>query len=118
MSCRVTATFTPDGGSFFVATKLATDDMLPLRLDLGDRPDRSELAFATDLDRHRLIAAFEMIRTYTHTDLPTLDAADALGKQFVESYKHHFGFPDYNPFAEPSDDDEDDTEEAASPDNG
>jgi hypothetical protein len=96
----------PDGGVFFIFTKTATEGYAPDRLHLGELPDRSELGFATDLDRNRLIAAFEMIRTYTHTDLPTLDAAEALGKQFVETYKQHFGFPDFDPFAGPTPDDD------------
>ncbi len=97
----------PDGGVFFIFTKIATDGYSPDRLHLGELPDRSELGFATDLDRDRLIAAFEMIRTYTHTDLPDLDTADALGKTFTDTYKHLFGFPDFDPFAGPTPDDDD-----------
>jgi hypothetical protein len=98
----------PDGGVFFILTKTATEGYAPDRLHLGELPDRSELGFATDLDRNRLIAAFEMIRTYTHTDLPTLDAADALGQQFIQTYKQYFGFPDFDPFAGPTPGDEKD----------
>jgi hypothetical protein len=97
----------PDGGTFFVFAKPATDRYAPDLLHLGELPDRSELGFATDLDRNRLIAAFEMIRTYTHTDLPTLEAAEALHDRFVETYRHHFGFPGFDPFAGPTPDDDD-----------
>ena len=49
-----------------------------------------------------------MIRIYTHTDLPDLDTALALDTTFVETYKHHFGFSDFDPFAGPTPDDDDD----------
>jgi hypothetical protein len=96
------------GGVFFVIAKQATEGYAPDRLHLGELPDRSELGFATDIDRNRLISAFEMIRTYTHTELPTLEAAEALHAEFVGKYKDHFGFPDYNPFAQSDDDDDED----------
>jgi hypothetical protein len=106
---RVTIQPEREGGVFFIGTKRATDNYAPDLLHLGELPDRSELGFATDLDCNRLIAAFEMIRTYTHTDLPTLDDAEALDRQFVETYKHLFGFPDFDPFAGPTPDDDEDT---------
>lgn len=105
------------GGVFFVLAKQKTEGYAPERLHLGELPDRSELGFATDIDRDRLIAAFEMIRTYTHADLATLDAAEDLHHQFAAAYKKHFGFPDYDPFSEPPDN-EDDAEGPASPDKG
>lgn len=105
----------PEGGVFFIFTKTATEGYAPDRLHLGELPDRSELGFATDLDRSRLIAAFEMIRTYTHTELPTLDDADALGQTFVKTYKQHFGFPDFDPFSSASSDDKDDTNSSSEP---
>jgi hypothetical protein len=97
----------PDGGTFFIFTKPATEGYTQDRLPLGELPDRSELGFATDIERNRLIAAFDMIRTYTHTDLATLDDAEALGRTFVAMYKQHFGFPDFDPFAGPTPDDDD-----------
>jgi hypothetical protein len=105
---RVTIQPEANGGVFFIGTKHATDHYAPDLLHLGELPDRSELGFATDLDRNRLIAAFEMIRTYTHTDLPTLDGAEAMDRQFVDTYKRHFGFADFDPFAESTPDDDND----------
>jgi hypothetical protein len=105
---RVTIQPETSGGVFFIAPKPATEHYAPDLLHLGELPDRSELSFATDLDRNRLIAAFDMIRIYTHTDLPSLDAATALDQQFVATYQHLFGFPDFEPFAGPTPDDDDD----------
>jgi hypothetical protein len=104
---RVTIQPETTGGVFFIATKPATEHYAPDLLHLGERPDRSELGFAADLDRNRLIAACDMIRIYTHTDLPDIAAAEALDRHFVETYKHLFGFPDFDPFSGPSPDDND-----------
>lgn len=70
-----------------------------------------ELGFATDLDPARLTAAFEIIRAFIRANLTEDGAAQALEKHLVETYHHHFGFDDFDPFEDrlgrtPPDDDE------------
>lgn len=73
----------------------------------GYLPDRTELMIVTDLDPNRLIAAFAMIRAYSHADIPDLEAGAALEKRFIATHRHHFGFADFDPFAGPAPDDDD-----------
>ncbi len=68
------------------------------REDDNDWPDRTELSLPTDLDKDRLIAAFEMIRSYVRADLPDFDATTVLQAEFIRNYRHVFRFDDYDPF--------------------
>lgn len=102
---RIRLSTCPEGGSFAVFDKVGDEEYTPenafhesLR-PTGYLPDRTELNITTDLDANRLIAAFEMIRAYTHADIPNYQAALALDKQFIASYRHFFGFTDIDPFA-------------------
>jgi hypothetical protein len=73
----------PDGQGFGLFWKWADEDFKPERAihacrnPLGYLPDRTELSIATDLDRNRLTALFELIRAYTKADLPDREAAEA-----------------------------------------
>lgn len=85
------------GGSFAILDKVGDDEYTPenafhgLLQPTGYLPDRTEFGIATDFDPNRLIAAFEMIRAYTHADIPNYKAGFALDKQFIASFQHLFG---------------------------
>jgi len=102
---RISAHPEHDGGTFYLITKYGDEDFNPSKGDLDAWPDRSQLGFPTDLQRDRLIACFEIIRAYTHADLPTLETVEDLNQMLVEKYNHVFGFPDFDPFAAPDYDD-------------
>jgi hypothetical protein len=103
-SRRVSVHPEPDGGMFLITAKPQMDGYAPDRIHAGYLPDRSHLSFASNIERGRLIAVFEMINTYTHAPLATLAMAEQLNDQFVGTYRHIFGFPDFDPFAGPSSD--------------
>lgn len=111
---RISISVCPRGGAFGLFTKYADDGYMPehgmhaLLRPTGYLPDRTELMIVTDLDPDRLIAVFAMIRAYTHADIPTLEAGTALERQFIATYRHQFGFADFDAFAGPSSDDDED----------
>lgn len=113
-SRRINISASPQGGVFAVFTKHEDDGYTPeharhrLLRPTSYLPDRTELMIATDLDPDRLIAAFAMIRAYTHADIPTLEAGRALERQFIATYRHYFGFADFDPFAGPTSDEDGD----------
>lgn len=63
-------------------------------------PDRSSLGFATDLQRDRLVACFEIIRAYLSTPLTQAEMVEDLDAALIKSFRHVFGFPDFDPFAD------------------
>ncbi len=104
---RITVHPEPEGGTFFVLFNPATEGFSPDQIPEGALPDRTELGFAMDIERNRLIAAFNMIRAYTHSDLTGAESAAAMQSLFEEHYASYFGFADFDPFAKPAPDDDD-----------
>lgn len=87
----------PEGGTFHLFSKTTDEGAV----------HRSELGFATDIQPDRLVAAFEIIRAYVRADLPDAAATEALDDRLVAEHKSVFGFPDFDPFAGPTPDDDD-----------
>lgn len=98
----------PDGGTFFVIGKSGDAGYLSAHPDSGLWPDRTELGFATDIDRLRLIACFKIIRHYVAVKIGTPSDAELLYKEYAANFRHVFGFPDYDPFASLNPDQADD----------
>ncbi|MEM9871396.1 MAG: hypothetical protein AAF822_09065 [Pseudomonadota bacterium] len=87
-----------DGGTFNLFFKEKTDGYRPERAHLGDLPDRTSLEFATDLQANRLVACFDIIRTYLSTACPDSELAAELEARLIKTHRHVFGFSDFNPF--------------------
>jgi len=86
------------GGTFHVIWSPAKPDYVPDMAHMGILPDRTRLGFATDIERARLIAAFDIIRAYARSDIATEEDAKAFDQACVARYAEVFGFDDYDPF--------------------
>jgi len=83
------------GGDFAIFETLYSPDDMEY---FGYSEDKIEFGVNCDLDRKRLVCAFEMIRHFTHNLPENPDQGKRMYALFQERYGAFFGFAHYNPY--------------------